>query len=75
MENKVKEVKQYLLYVQNKEDNVKNGNWSIEYYNTHHDLQDRTEALEYENIPYKTVIEFTSGEKTEFNFNQKSGIT
>lgn len=69
MKNKVKQVKQYLLYIQNQEDNVKNGNWSIEYYDKYHDLQDRIEALEYENIPYKTVVEYTNGEKAELNFN------
>ena len=61
----MKTVKQYLLYVQTKENTIPN--WSIEYYNLWHDLQDRAMALEIQKKPFKIVIEYTDKTKEELN--------
>jgi len=69
MKKEIKQVNQYLLYVPTPQGTFPN--WKIEYYDLFHDLQDRAETLEIQEIPHKIVIEYTDGTKEPFNFNQE----
>jgi hypothetical protein len=59
MENKLKEVKQYLLYTPKN----KQGNWNIEHYDLWDDIQGRAMVFEMRGQPTITMVEYTDGEK------------